>query len=201
MMEQIRAFIAIELSDAVKDRLASLRDRLRPAEHPYVKWVAPEGVHLTLKFLGNIAQERVPQITEAMARVAHQASPFQIRIGGLGAFPNMRRPQVIWVAIEGEVEQLITLHRGIDQALIPLGFAPESRSFTPHLTLGRLREQASPQERRRLGELMMAIEFETGPAMEVREISLIRSRLTPQGAIYSQIVAVELKSGLSTSCL
>jgi len=193
MMEQIRAFIAIELSDAVKDSLSSIRHMLRSAEHPYVKWVAPEGIHLTLKFLGNIAQDRVPQITEAIAQAAQDVAPFQIQIGRLGAFPNMGRPQVIWVAIEGEVEGLIALQRGIDQALIPLGFAPESRSFTPHLTLGRLRERASPAERKRIGERMIATEFEGGSAMEVSEISLMRSKLTPQGAIYSRIASVELK--------
>jgi 2'-5' RNA ligase len=200
-MEQIRAFIAIELSDAVKDSLSSLEDRLRPAEHPYVKWVAPQGIHLTLKFLGNIAQHRVPQITEAMARVAQDVSPFQIQVGGLGAFPNMGRPQVIWVAIEGETERLINLQRGIDQALVPLGFTPESRSFTPHLTLGRLRERASLGERKGMGGLMMATKFEGGPAMEVSELSLMRSRLTPGGAIYRRIAYVELKGGLPTSHL
>ncbi len=200
-MEQIRAFIAIELPDAAKEHLTSLRARLRPAQHPYIKWVAPEGIHLTLKFLGNIPQERVPQITEAMARVAQGVSPFRVQIGGLGAFPNMKRPQVIWVAIEGEVEQLITLHQGIDQALIPLGFAPESRPFTPHLTLGRLKERASPEERKRIGEHMAFTEFESGPTIEVTEINLMRSRLTPQGAIYSRIAAVELRGGLPTSPL
>lgn len=200
-MEQIRAFIAIELPDAVKDSLFAIRERLRPAEHPYVKWVAPEGIHLTLKFLGNIDQDLVPQITEAIARVAQDVSPFQIQIGGLGAFPNMGRPQVIWVAIEGEVERLITLHRGIDQALVPLGFAPESRSLSPHLTLGRLRERASSGERKRIGGLMMATEFEHGSIMEVSEISLMKSRLTPQGAIYSRIASLELKVDLPTSHL
>jgi 2'-5' RNA ligase len=136
-----------------------------------------------------------------MARVAQNVLPFQIQVGGLGAFPSMGRPQVIWVAVEGEVEWLITLQRGIDHALVPLGFAPEARSFTPHLTLGRLRERASPGERKGIGELMMATGFEGGPAMRVSEISLMRSRLTPQGAIYSRIAYVELKRGLPTSNL
>jgi len=200
-MEQIRAFIAIELPDAVKDSLSSLRDRLRSAEHRYVKWVAPEGVHLTLKFLGNIAQDRVPPIVEAIAQAAQGVTPFQLQIGGLGAFPNMGRPQVIWVAIRGEVEKLITLQRGVDQALVALGFHPESRPFTPHLTLGRLRERASSAERREIGGLMTATQFEDGPAMEVTEISLIRSTLTPQGAIYNRIASIELKGGLPTSHL
>jgi 2'-5' RNA ligase len=199
--DEIRSFIAIELPDAVKASLSSLKDRLRPAEHPYVKWVGPEGIHLTLKFLGNIAQDRVPLIIEAIAPGAQGISPFQLQIGGLGAFPNLQRPQVIWVAIKGEVEKLAMLQTGIEQALVPLGFAPESRSFTPHLTLGRLRQRVSPGERRSIGELMMATEFESGPAMEVKEISLMRSKLTPSGAIYSRLASIELKGGLPTSHL
>ena len=200
-MEQIRSFIAIELPDPVKASLSSLKDMMRPARHPYVKWVGPEGIHLTLKFLGNIAQNRVPLIIEAIAQASQGVSPFQLQIGGLGAFPNLQRPQVIWVAIKGEVEKLAMLQTGIEQALVPLGFAPESRSFTPHLTLGRLRQQASPGERRSIGEVMMATEFESGPAMEVKEISLMRSKLTPSGAIYSRLASIELKGGLSTSRL
>ena len=201
MMEQIRSFIAIELPDPVKASLSSLEDRLRPAEHPYVKWVDPQSIHLTLKFLGNIAQDRVPQIIEAIVQASQGISPFQIQIGGLGVFPNLQRPRVIWVAIKGEVEKLAMLQTGIEQAFVPLGFAPESRSFSPHLTLGRLRERASPGERRSIGELMMATEFESGPAMEVKEISLMRSKLTPSGAIYSRLASIELKGGLLTSHL
>lgn len=200
-MEQIRAFIAIELPDAVKAGLSSLQNRLRPDEHPYVKWVHPEGVHLTLKFLGNIAEDRVPQIVEGITSAAQGVSPFQLHLGGLGAFPNFQRPQVIWVAIKGEVEKLATLQRGIDQALLPLGFSMESRSFTPHLTLGRLRERASPGERRGLGELMMSTKFEGEIPFDVGEISLMRSRLTPKGAIYSRICSIQLESGLPTSHL
>lgn len=194
-MEQIRSFIAIELPDPIKASLSSLKDRMRPAQHPYVKWVGPEGIHLTLKFLGNIAQDRVPLIIEAIAQASQGVSPFRLQIGGLGAFPNLQRPQVIWVAITGEVEKLAILQTGIEQALVPLGFAPESRSFTPHLTLGRLRQRASPGERRSIGEFMMATEFESGPAMEVKEINLMRSKLTPSGAIYSRLASIELKGG------
>ncbi len=194
-MEQIRAFIAIELPDPVKASLSSLEDRLRPAEHPYVKWVGTEGIHLTLKFLGNIAPDQVPRIIEAIAPASQGLSPFELQIGGLGVFPNLQRPRVIWVAVTGEVEQLIALQRGIDQALAPLGFPREGRPFTPHLTLGRLRERASPGERNSIGKLVMATEFEGGPAMEVKELSLMRSTLTPSGAIYSRLASIELTGG------
>lgn len=194
-MEQIRAFIAIALPDPIKASLSSLEDRLRPAEHPYVKWVGTEGIHLTLKFLGNIAPDQVPRIIEAIAPASQGLSPFELQIGGLGVFPNLQHPRVIWVAVTGEVERLIALQRGIDQALAPLGFPREGRPFTPHLTLGRLRERASPGERNSIGKLVMATEFEGGPAMEVKELSLMRSTLTPSGAIYSRLASIELTGG------
>ncbi len=194
-MEKIRAFIAIELPDPVKDSLSSLEDRLRPAEHPYVKWVDPKGIHLTLKFLGNIATDQVPRIIEAITSASQGLSPLKLQIGGLGAFPNLQRPRVIWVAVTGEVDPLIALQRGIDQALVPLGFAIEKRPFSPHLTLGRLRERASLGERNSIGKLVMATKSEGSPAQEVKQISLMRSTLTPSGAIYNRLASIELKGG------
>ena len=123
MTEQIRAFIAIEMQDAVKASLSSLQGRLRPQEHPYVKWVDPKSIHLTLKFLGNIAQQQLSQIEEAISQASQGVSPLQLQLGGLGAFPSLGRPRVIWVAMTGEIERLVTLQKGIDQALVPLGFA------------------------------------------------------------------------------
>ncbi len=193
-MEQIRAFIAIELPDEVEGGLSSVQGRLRPEQHPCVKWVDPKGIHLTLKFLGNVAGGKAPQITEAMAQAAKGIPPFCLELGGLGAFPNLRRPQVLWVAVAGEVERLAALKQGIDHVLLPLGFPVESRSFAPHLTLGRFRQGASPEERRRLGELVSITKFEGGFPFEVGEISLMRSTLTPKGAIYSRISSISLES-------
>ncbi len=198
-MEKIRAFIAIELPEEVKADLSSVQGRLKPEQHPYVKWVSVAGIHLTLKFLGNIDQEKVSPIAEAMAQAAQKASPFRLEVGALGAFPNLRRPQVIWVAVGGEVEKLASLHRGIDQSLVALGFPPESRSFTPHLTLGRLKERASAEERRRIGEALLAAKGEGVVPFQVTEISLMRSTLTPKGAIYNRICSIQLESSLPTS--
>ena len=103
-MEQVRSFIAIELPREIKAELASLEERLKARRHPFVKWVDPEGIHVTLKFLGSIALATVPQIIEAIAERAQRMSPFFLQIGGLGAFPNWQRPQVVWVGIGGEVE-------------------------------------------------------------------------------------------------
>jgi len=198
-MEKIRAFIAIELPEEVKAWLSSVQSKLRPEQHPYVKWVSADGIHLTLKFLGNIDREKVSPIAEAMAEAAQGVSPFRLEVSGLGAFPSRGRPQVIWVAVGGEVEKLASLQRGIDHSLVALGFSAETRPFTPHLTLGRLRERASAEERRRMGEALLAAKGEEGVPFHVAELSLIRSTLTPKGAIYNRIFSISLESGLRTS--
>ena len=191
-MEQIRSFIAIELPSGVKEELTSLEERLKRGRHSFVKWVDPEGIHLTLKFLGNIAPTTVPQIIEAITRAAQPISPLHLQVGELGAFPNLKRPQVVWVGIEGEVEKLSALQRGIDTALSPLGFSPESRSFSPHLTLGRLRERVSPGDRQSFTQWISSVGFETGHSFKVEALSLMKSQLTPGGAIYSQLASMRL---------
>ena len=191
-MERIRSFIAIELPSEIKAGLTSLEERLKVGQHPFIKWVDPEGIHLTLKFLGNIATTTVPDIIEAIARIAQPISPFHLQIGGLGAFPNWQRPQVVWVGVGGEVQKLATLQRGMEVALASLGFPPESRSFSPHLTLGRLRERASPGDRRRFAQWAQSVKFEASLPFEVDALRLMRSQLTPSGAIYSQLASVEL---------
>ena len=191
-MERIRSFIAIELPPEITAELDSLEGRLKAGQHPFVKWVDPEGIHLTLKFLGNIAPTTVPDIIEAMTRIAQPISPFHLQIGGLGAFPGWQRPQVVWVGVGGEVQKLATLHRGIEAALAPLGFPPESRSFSPHLTLGRLRERASPGDRRRFAQWAQSVKFEASLPFEVDALRLMKSQLTPSGAIYSQLASVQL---------
>ncbi|MDR9459461.1 MAG: RNA 2',3'-cyclic phosphodiesterase [Dehalococcoidia bacterium] len=197
-MEKIRAFIAIELSDPIKVSLSSLIAKLRSKEHhsaKYVKWVDPKGIHLTLKFLGNIAPDQVPRIIESITPSTQSLSPLKLQLGKLGAFPNLQRPRVIWVAVTGEVKPLITLQQDVEQALAPLGFPPEGRSFSPHLTLGRLREQATPMERSSIGSIISATEFEGGPTLEVDQIFLMRSTLTPSGAIYNHLASIKLHSG------
>jgi 2'-5' RNA ligase len=192
-MEQIRAFVAIELSEAVKQNLSSLMDRLQPSKHPYVKWVAPDSIHLTLKFLGNIYADQLPGITEAIASATRGVSPFEIQLGMLGAFPNLQGPRVIWVAVTGDVKRVKVLQHDIDTALSHFGFSKEKRPFTPHLTLGRLKERASPAERGRIGKLIASITAGGSAAMKVEGISLMRSTLMPSGAVYDRLASIELK--------
>jgi len=198
-MEQVRSFIAIELPDEVKSGLAKLQAQLKTGRQPPVKWVDPYGTHLTLKFLGNIAAGTISEITRAMEVTAQQMSPFHLEVKDLGVFPTLRRVQVVWVGISGDIDQLGQLQQRIESNLAPLGFAPESRKFVPHLTLARVREQASPEERQSFGQLIAGTRFEAAYGFNVDSINLMRSQLTREGAIYSRISSVRLKKPLSTT--
>jgi 2'-5' RNA ligase len=189
---EIRSFIAIELSEEAKEGLARLRKELERDEHKFVKWVDPGGIHLTLKFLGNIPSKRVTEITEAIKEAARGISPFHLEISGLGAFPSLRQARVLWVGIGGEVDKLSRLQQNIDSTLAPRGFAKEERPFVPHLTLARIRQGASPLERRSFGELVGSTTFEDKYPVEVEAVRLMRSQLTPAGAIYTCLSAVGL---------
>ena len=197
-MEQVRSFIAIELPDELKLELTQLEARLKLGKQPWVKWVDPYSIHLTLKFLGSIATDRIGEITRAMEAAARGIPPFHLEVKGLGVFPNLRRAQVAWVGIGGEVDKLSQLQQRIESNLVPLGFAPESRPFTPHLTLARVRDQASLDERQKFGQLIVSTRFEAG-TIEVDAVNLMRSQLTREGAIYSRISSVRLKKPLSTA--
>ena len=194
-IEQVRSFIAIELPDEVKAGLAQLEAQLKLSKPPSVKWVDPYSIHLTLKFLGSIAVAKISEITQAMQEASRGLSPFRLEVKGLGVFPNLRRVQVVWVGIGGEVDKLHQLQQRIESNLVPLGFTPESRPFTPHLTLARLRDRALPAERESFGQLIANTHFEMVYTIEVDSINLMRSQLTREGAIYSRLSSVELREG------
>jgi len=192
--EQIRSFIAIELPAEVKSGLHRLHKELKLPEHTFVKWVAPESIHLTLKFLGNISPQKVSQISRVMEQASQGVSPFQLEIAEVGAFPNLKQPRVLWLGIRGEVDKLVAWQQHIDNGLVPLGFAKETRAFTPHLTLARLREGISPQDRRDFGELVMKTPVEVNYKVRVSSLNLMKSQLLPGGAVYSRLAEVKLKS-------
>ena len=198
-MEQVRSFIAIELPDELRLGIGRLQARLRRAGQPWVKWVDPPGIHLTLKFLGNIAASRIGDITRTMGEAAEGVSPFCLEVKGLGVFPNLRRVQVAWVGVSGELDQLGRFQQRLEEGLARLGFAPESRKFTPHLTLARVRDRASLEERQEFGRVIVNASLEMDYVIEVRAVSLIKSELTRAGAIYHRIGLVELGKPLSTA--
>ena len=192
--EEIRSFIAIELPEEVKSALTKLRGGLERTEHSFIKWVDPGGIHLTLKFLGNVPFKQVTQITRAVEEATKGIPHFHLEISSLGAFPNLKQPRVLWVGIGGEIDRLLRLQQNIDSALAPLGFAKEERPFTPHLTLARMRQGASSIHVKNFGELLMSTHFETRCSFKVGAVNLMKSQLTPRGAVYTCLSATKLET-------
>ena len=193
-MEKIRTFIAIELDESIKDELTSLQERLR-AEAPRgsVRWVRSEAIHLTLKFLGDVPADQIGEITRALQKSCQGFAPFSLSCGELGCFPDLKRPRVVWVGVQEETGTLAQLQKAIEENVAPLGYPPEKRKFSPHLTLGRVQRRVSSGDLHRLGELVGASEIGTLGQMEVRSVNLMRSDLRPSGAVYTRLAEAELK--------
>jgi len=190
-MDTIRAFIAIELPDNIKNELEEIKSVLMSGNSTPAKWVNPESIHLTLQFLGDISSDRVTEILDAIKRGVGGTPSFQIQLAGLGVFPNPARTQVVWTGIAGDIEQLKQLQKSIEIEMERLSFPREKRNFTPHLTLARVRDHATPDERKRLGDMVTGTPF-TGGIMKVDSVNLMKSRLTRQGALYTSLGSIRL---------
>jgi 2'-5' RNA ligase len=192
-MALIRSFIAVELPSGLKNELAELETQLKKASPPVVKWVDPNSIHVTLKFLGEIFEASIDELMLAIEESAQGILPFQLEVRGVGAFPNLERPQVLWTGVKGELEKIAQLQKRIESNTEQLGFPRESRVFSPHLTLGRVRDEAGPNERRRLGKLLADTTFTALHNVDVDAVNLMKSQLTPGGATYSCLGSVKLK--------
>ncbi len=189
-METVRSFIAIELGPEVKESLKSMQTWLKGKVGLPVKWVDPNGIHLTLKFLGDVEMKKLDQVKDAMAAAVDGVGPFWIELDKPGVFPSEARPRGIWVGVGGEMEPLRKLQGEIDRVLKPLGFVPEKRDFTPHLTLGRVREGVGyGGEDLRMMFGSMAVEK---ARQQVEGISLMKSDLRPSGAVYTRMAEARL---------
>lgn len=178
----LRLFVAVDVNDGVRRLAGRIQDELRPVA-PGVRWVAPELCHLTLKFLGWVPPERAPTIAAACSSATEGQPDFTLAFGGVGAFPNWRRPRVVWLGITAGVDELGRLQQRVERALNAVGFAPEERAFSPHLTLGRFRESPARASADRLSDLAVA-QRGTG-RVDVRSVQLMRSVLRPTGPEYS----------------
>jgi len=184
----MRLFIAVSLPSEVRDRLQRDGGALRAASLP-VRWVSSEALHLTLKFLGEVAETRLAEIEGAMTRVAGEVAPFQLELRGLGAFPNVRNPRVIWVGVQAPPE-LARLAAGLEEGMAGLGFPREDRPFSAHLTLGRAERAARAGDFRPLAGLVADFPFRA--EVEARSADLMRSHLSPRGARYERVLAAPL---------
>ena len=189
---QIRSFIAIELPSELKTILGSFQNEMASAGGSFVKWVSPDSIHITLKFLGNIFTEKVEAISLAIEQACAGTGPFTLKSGELGGFPNLKQPRVLWIGLHGDIDRVKLLQMSIDNNLARLGFDKEKREFTPHITLARMRDKASPADHRKFGELIMNKRFDFRYKIDVESINLMRSQLLPGGAIYSRLAQLKL---------
>ena len=193
-MTTLRTFIAVELDEGLVGKLLDLQDRLRGQVAPRsIRWVRPEGIHLTLKFLGETRPDQVKAVKVALDRAASAVRPFAFTVGGMGCFPNTRRPRVIWVGLYEPAGTLSRLRDAVESHVAPLGFPTEKRPFRPHLTLGRVQRYASKSEVREVGEVIAASEIGTLDEMRVGQVSYIKSDLRPGGAVYTTLHEAQLQ--------
>ena len=183
----MRTFIAVEIPDAIKDGIAELESRLKRTGTD-IRWVEPGNIHITLKFLGDIEQDRTAVVHEGLGAALVTIGPFDLKLGRVGAFPDLNRPRVFWVSVTAGRDELFAMQHSIEAELHARGFVREERPFSPHLTIGRVR---SPRGLARLTELVRTTEFET-EAFPVTRASVVKSDLRPDGPVYTVIDHVEL---------
>lgn len=193
--EILRTFIAIELDEALRAALGGIEDELKRQVPPRsVKWVAPEGIHLTLKFLGDTPTSRVSEVQAALQAACAGFGPFEFSVEGRGCFPNFRRPRVVWVAVRDPKggQLLARLQAAVERHVAPLGWPTEERGFSPHLTLGRVGKTADGQTAAAVGQAVEKTVVEHVGTQLVTAVSLIRSDLRPTGAVYTQLLHIPL---------
>lgn len=195
MNETWRLFIAIEVPEAIRAHLTAVQRMLKrriPADT--VRWARPEGMHLTLRFLGDTPVQQREQLQQQLSLAADGHAPFRLSTATLGAFPTASRPRVVWVGVQGQLRELHALHAAVERSLLSAGYPAERETFHPHLTLGRVRPEATPQHVRQLGEIITATALEDHPAWAVSGITLFRSELAPGGSVYTALFHAPLAS-------
>ena len=181
MPASLRAFLAVPLPEATADFLHQVRAALDSRSMP-VRWVAVAGIHLTLKFLGQIAPSQVAGIAARMDAAVAATAPFQLRAQAAGAFPSPRRARVLWVGLGGDLVSLMSLQAGLETGLAAIGFAREQRRFHPHLTIARTRHPIDPAV---LGAALEETHSMVSEPFTVDRVALIKSVLEPTGATYT----------------
>ncbi|MGH9391835.1 MAG: RNA 2',3'-cyclic phosphodiesterase [Vicinamibacteria bacterium] len=182
-METIRTFIAVDLLEEIRRRMASVIERLRSRAEG-VRWIKPEAVHLTLKFLGDVSPEKIGKIGEALAPKLRRVEPFEARVARIGCFPSADRARIVWIGIDEPTGILTRLHEKVDAAMGGLGFPREERPFRAHLTVGRVRRDAGGLDLQSLVAREPAADL---GALKIAEIILFRSDLRPDGALYTPL--------------
>jgi 2'-5' RNA ligase len=190
MSETLRLFVAVELPGEVREALGRLQHELQRRGLEKLRWVRPEGIHLTLKFLGETPTDRVSAIEDALTGAVDRTAPHKLALGELGAFGGSR-PRVLWVDLRGDLRPVQGLRERVESSLADAGFPPEGRSWSPHLTLARVRPETTREVATALPAALEAVRPPVG-VIPVHEVSLMRSTLRPADAVYERIAGFPL---------
>jgi len=179
----MRVFVAIDLPEKTKKKIANLQEKIKHTSNE-IKWVDPSLIHITLKFLGETDEKKLDGIFEATCEVAEKFCPFFIKIYKMGAFPNLECPRVIWLGIKEGSSQLAQIAKELEKKLFKQGFPREKREWVPHLTIGRVKQL---QDRESIKRAIMREKQTSGGEAKIEAITVMQSRLTPQGPIYTPL--------------
>lgn len=186
----IRSFLAIEISQPVLEKILEVQKELSKIGAD-IKWVEPENIHLTLKFLGNIEEASIDLIIKSVEEVMLSFAPFTLKVKDIGGFPNLKNPRVIWVGIVDNEKVLSKIHKMLESRFKKIGFRGEDRTFQPHLTLGRVRSARGKAELIKRMEMFKGSDF---GEFEVDKVILFKSDLTKEGPIYTPLKEVRFRS-------
>lgn len=190
MTESIRIFIAVELKERTHSELSLLQSALKKSEAD-VKWVDPQIIHLTLKFLGYIDDKKIKDVQNILNDVAKNFKPFVLSLKEIGAFPRLDYPRIIWVGVDEGKDEASQLTKELENKLEKIGIPKEDREFHPHITLGRVK---SPKNKDRLKSIIETTKFELSSKIDVDHLTLFKSQLTPQGPIYTPLFVAKMQS-------
>jgi 2'-5' RNA ligase len=192
-MNRIRAFIALDLPAVIQESIDKQTARLRQTlGDDVVRWVPPHNMHLTLKFLGNVPDSHLGFLKQMLTQAANVHSQFDLQIGGLGSFPSSKRPRVLWVGVHAPAG-FASLQKAIEDGAHRLGYEKEARAFSPHLTLGRIRQGIDPKEAQKIGNALTTIQLGKIGTARVDSVHLYQSDLNSEGSIYTKLFSISLR--------
>ena len=187
-MDALRLFLAIDIPPFAREKITGIQDRFKRL-NLNIAWVKPANIHLTLKFLGSTSPRQVSAIKDRVSQAVSHTPRFPVSLGEVGVFPNLKNPRVLWVGLEDPQDRLTTVQKKIEEEMTQLGFPPEQRKFSPHLTLGRIK---SLKEKGLLKNEVQSIQRCDSAPIVVSSVILFQSRLTPKGSIYTILEEFEL---------
>ena len=189
MSDTIRAFIAIPLDSNIQHSIEHIQDHLKQTNND-VKWVKPENIHITLKFLGDVKQEQINSVKGALAIFTQNMRPFEVELSRLGAFPNIDRPRTLWVSLNDSKQRLSRIAVSLEKALDKIGFQGDQKSFSPHITIGRIRSSKNIDA---LSQSASNYQISENCTQTISKIILFQSTLCSEGPIYKSLYQIKLK--------